>query len=78
MTYHGMRDRFEKFLKKAKLENHNITLFSYRRTFIDAVSKGVNRGEDLINLTGHKNISGVMPYMEPDENIILRAMWLAK
>ena len=76
--YHCFRLRFEGFLKQAKLNTYNFTLYSYRRTFVTTIAKQGLTLSELMNATGHQSTSSVTRYIEVDENAIERAMMFLK
>ena len=74
LTYHGLRDRFERLLKKCGFQYHNFTLYSYRRTVADKLSRQGLTPKEFMNAMGWKSYSSAMPYMEVDREVVDDAM----
>lgn len=74
ISYHCFRARFETFLKQCRLDSHNISLYSYRRTFVTTMARQGLTLADLMNATGHQSTSSVQRYIEVDTNAVQKAM----
>ena len=74
LTYHGLRYRFEKLLEKCGFQYHNFSLYSYRRTVADKLSRQGLTPKELMNAMGWKSYSSAMPYMEVDREVVDNAM----
>lgn len=74
LTYHGLRYRFEKLLEKCGFQYHNFSLYSYRRTVADKLSRQGLTPKELMAAMGWKSYSSAMPYMEVNREVVDDAM----
>ena len=73
LTYHGLRDRFERLLKKCGYYYHGFSLYSYRRTVANRYARSGLTRKDAADAMGYRSLSSIDPYMESDENVIRKA-----
>ena len=74
LTYHGLRYRFEKLLEKCGFQHHNFSLYSYRRTVADKLSRQALTPKELMDAMGWKSYSSAIPYMEVNREVVDNAM----
>lgn len=69
-----VHDNFKKYLLKCGFENKGFSLHSFRRTFITRLYEANKNVKECMEITGHKNITQFMTYIDTNENSIIETI----